>query len=178
MGTARFSSIVCRFSSSSFSNNTNNATAATTITNNNNNNRSNNYREQRELYEAAKIIQHAYRQYKARISTQRQNEAERNAAILIQSYYRRYKQFCYFKRLHKAAVFIQKHFRMHKAVMRGDSNHCLSVNVDDIKHVQYDDATFNTPTQLTMKEHQAALTIQHAFRQKGREKGFWTLADI
>lgn len=22
--------------------------------------------------------------------------------------------------------------------MRGDSNHCLSVNVDDIKHVQYD----------------------------------------
>lgn len=49
-------------------------------------------REQRELYEAAKIIQHAYREYKARINSQRQNEAERNAAVVIQSYYRRYKQ--------------------------------------------------------------------------------------
>ncbi|VDK44361.1 unnamed protein product [Gongylonema pulchrum] len=54
-------------------------------------------REQRELYEAAKIIQNAYRQYKARITTQRQNEAEKNAAIVIQSYYRRYKQVIYYR---------------------------------------------------------------------------------
>uniref|UniRef100_A0A915PH67 Uncharacterized protein n=1 Tax=Setaria digitata TaxID=48799 RepID=A0A915PH67_9BILA len=51
------------------------------------------YREQCELYEAAKVIQQAYRQYKARMTTLRQNEAERNAAVVIQSCYRRYKQY-------------------------------------------------------------------------------------
>ncbi len=52
-------------------------------------------REQRELYEAAKIIQTAYRQYKARLSSQKQLDAERTAAVVIQSYYRRYKQVIY-----------------------------------------------------------------------------------
>lgn len=48
-------------------------------------------REQRELYEAAKIIQKAYRWYKGRKKLEEQ-EKERAAAILIQNYYRRYKQ--------------------------------------------------------------------------------------
>lgn len=48
-------------------------------------------REQRELYEAAKIIQKAYRSYKGRKIAEEQ-EKERAAAILIQNYYRRYKQ--------------------------------------------------------------------------------------
>ena len=56
--------------------------------------------EQRELYEAAQIIQKAYRSYKGRKtgisksskqSTQGQ-EKEAKAAIVIQNYYRRYKQ--------------------------------------------------------------------------------------
>ena len=49
-------------------------------------------REQRELYEAAKVIQNAFRQYKQRIISQKQTATEIAAAITIQSYYRRYKQ--------------------------------------------------------------------------------------
>lgn len=48
-------------------------------------------REQRELYEAAKIIQKAYRSYKGRQKLEEQDK-ERAAAICIQNYYRRYKQ--------------------------------------------------------------------------------------
>lgn len=47
--------------------------------------------EQRELYEAAKIIQKAYRSYKGRKKLEEQDK-ERAAAVLIQNYYRRYKQ--------------------------------------------------------------------------------------
>jgi IQ calmodulin-binding motif len=43
------------------------------------------------LYEAAKIIQKAYRSYKGRKKAEEQDK-ERAAAILIQNYYRRYKQ--------------------------------------------------------------------------------------
>ncbi|VDM38059.1 unnamed protein product [Toxocara canis] len=119
-------------------------------------------REQRELYEAAKIIQHAYRQYKARISSQRQNEAEKNAAVVIQSYYRRYKQFCYFKKLHKAAVLIQKHFRMHRALHCAEEHHINEpLSGDCLRLTQTTDGSHVSPL---MKEHQAALTIQHAYR--------------
>uniref|UniRef100_A0A1B0DB45 Calmodulin-binding transcription activator n=1 Tax=Phlebotomus papatasi TaxID=29031 RepID=A0A1B0DB45_PHLPP len=47
--------------------------------------------EQRELYEAAKCIQKAYRSYKGRKKLEEQDK-ERTAAIVIQNYYRRYKQ--------------------------------------------------------------------------------------
>lgn len=43
--------------------------------------------EQRELYEAAKTIQKAYRTYK-----KREEDKEISAASVIQNYYRRYKQ--------------------------------------------------------------------------------------
>lgn len=46
--------------------------------------------EQRELYEAAKCIQKAYRSYKGRKKLE--EDKERTAAIVIQNYYRRYKQ--------------------------------------------------------------------------------------
>ena len=47
--------------------------------------------EQRELYEAAKTIQKAYRSYVGRKRAEEQ-EKERAAAVIIQNYYRRYKQ--------------------------------------------------------------------------------------
>ncbi len=53
--------------------------------------------EQRELYEAAQIIQKAYRSYKGRKKTllnSEHQEKEAKAAIVIQNYYRRYKQVC------------------------------------------------------------------------------------
>jgi hypothetical protein len=54
--------------------------------------------EQRELYEAAQIIQKAYRSYAGRKKASSSGEApyekekEARAAIIIQNYYRRYKQ--------------------------------------------------------------------------------------
>lgn len=48
-------------------------------------------REQRELYEAAKVIQKAYRSYKGRKKLE-EEEKEKAAAVIIQNYYRRYKQ--------------------------------------------------------------------------------------
>lgn len=65
--------------------------------------------EQRELYEAAKTIQKAYRVYKGR--KRQEQEKERSAAILIQSYYRRYKQYMYYKQMTRAAQVIQNQFR-------------------------------------------------------------------
>lgn len=67
-------------------------------------------KEQRELYEAAKIIQKAYRSYKGRQQEQEQDK-ERAAAVLIQNYYRRYKQYAYFKQMTKAAMVIQSGYR-------------------------------------------------------------------
>ncbi|KAL6423632.1 hypothetical protein ACFW04_010272 [Cataglyphis niger] len=64
-------------------------------------------REQRELYHAARMIQKAYRNYKGR---QRQEEAERHAAVLIQQYYRRHKQ-----QATKAALVIQNNYRNYRS---------------------------------------------------------------
>ncbi|KAK9707752.1 IQ calmodulin-binding motif [Popillia japonica] len=66
-------------------------------------------REQRELYEAAKIIQKAYRSYKGRL--QQEQDKERAAAVIIQNYYRRYKQYAYFKQMTHAAMVIQNGYR-------------------------------------------------------------------
>ncbi|KRT86404.1 Ankyrin repeat-containing protein, partial [Oryctes borbonicus] len=66
-------------------------------------------REQRELYEAAKIIQKAYRSYKGRL--QQEQDKERAAAVIIQNYYRRYKQYAYFKQMTHAALVIQNGYR-------------------------------------------------------------------
>lgn len=65
-------------------------------------------REQRELYEAAKIIQKAYRSYKGR---QQEQDKERAAAVVIQNYYRRYKQYAYYKQMTHAAMVIQNGYR-------------------------------------------------------------------
>ncbi|XP_012282752.1 calmodulin-binding transcription activator 2 isoform X2 [Orussus abietinus] len=98
-------------------------------------------REQRELYQAARMIQKAYRNYKGR---QRQEEAERHAAVLIQQYYRRYKQYAYYRQATRAALVIQSNYRSYRA--RPGSN----------------------PRQQTVHQqaaHQAARKIQQFMRQ-------------
>ncbi|KAK6052143.1 hypothetical protein COOONC_10351 [Cooperia oncophora] len=83
------------------------------------------------------VIQRAYREYRARNTSRRQADAERRAAVTIQSCYRRYKQFCYFKKLHNAAIVVQKHFRLKKVPQNSSS---------------------------LLREHRAATTIQLAYR--------------
>ncbi|EDW02382.1 GH19921 [Drosophila grimshawi] len=69
--------------------------------------------EQRELYEAAKCIQKAYRSYKGRQKMEEQNK-ERTAAIVIQNYYRRYKQYAYYRQMTNAALVIQHGYRSYR----------------------------------------------------------------
>ncbi|KAI8795578.1 calmodulin-binding transcription activator 1 [Biomphalaria glabrata] len=82
--------------------------------------------EQRKLYEAAKVIQNAYRHYRDKQQQQQQQlqqQKEIEAAILIQSYYRRYKTYAYYKKMSHAAVLIQNQFRTYyaKRKKRGDT---------------------------------------------------------
>lgn len=68
--------------------------------------------EQRELYQAAKCIQKAYRSYKGRKKTEEKDlhvhgsrkDKEKNAAIIIQNYYRRYKEYAYYREMTHAAL--------------------------------------------------------------------------
>ncbi|XP_059085704.1 calmodulin-binding transcription activator 1-like isoform X2 [Tigriopus californicus] len=69
--------------------------------------------EQRELYEAAQIIQKAYRSYKGRKMESEYQEKEAKAAVVIQNYYRRYKQYLYWKQMAKAATVIQNKYRIY-----------------------------------------------------------------
>ncbi|KAM3590590.1 uncharacterized protein V6R79_012272 [Siganus canaliculatus] len=63
--------------------------------------------EQRELYEAARIIQTAFRRYKGR----RLKEQQDMAAAVIQRCYRKYKQYALYKKMTQAAILIQSKFR-------------------------------------------------------------------
>ncbi|PAV75425.1 hypothetical protein WR25_17817 [Diploscapter pachys] len=125
--------------------------------------------EQREVYEAAMIIQRAYREYRARSSSQRQADVERRAAVTIQSFYRRYKKFCYFKKLHNAAIVVQKHFRMKKnrdEQGQGDTSSVLEVPEHPTLHgesIRIQIPQTNSTLAL-LREHRAATTIQHAYR--------------
>nr|XP_040036440.1 calmodulin-binding transcription activator 2 isoform X2 [Gasterosteus aculeatus aculeatus] len=63
--------------------------------------------EQRELYDAARIIQSAFRRYKGR----RLKEQQDVAAAVIQRCYRKYKQYALYKKMTQAAILIQSKFR-------------------------------------------------------------------
>lgn len=78
-------------------------------------------REQRELYEAAKCIQKAYRSYKGRKKLEEQDK-ERRAAIVIQNYYRRYKQYAYYRQMTNAALIIQNGYRSYCEQKRFKTN--------------------------------------------------------
>ncbi|XP_048883271.1 calmodulin-binding transcription activator 2 isoform X2 [Brienomyrus brachyistius] len=63
--------------------------------------------EQRELYEAARVIQTAFHRYKGR----RLKEQQDRAAAVIQRCYRKYKQYALYKKMTQAAILIQSKFR-------------------------------------------------------------------
>ncbi|XP_044529138.1 calmodulin-binding transcription activator 2 isoform X1 [Gracilinanus agilis] len=63
--------------------------------------------EQRELYEAGRVIQTPFRKYKGR----RLKEQQEMAAAVIQRCYRKYKQFALYKKMTQAAILIQSKFR-------------------------------------------------------------------
>lgn len=119
--------------------------------------------EQRELYEAAMVIQRAYREYRERNSYRRQAEVECRAAVTIQSCYRRYKQYCYIKQLHSAAIVVQKHFRLKK----GNQKEGASINeVQEHPTLEGQILRIQVPqtSSSLAREHRAATTIQTAYR--------------
>ncbi|KAG8505534.1 Calmodulin-binding transcription activator 1 [Galemys pyrenaicus] len=63
--------------------------------------------EQRELYEAARLVQTAFRRYKGRPLREQQEVA----AAVIQRCYRKYKQYALYKKMTQAAILIQSKFR-------------------------------------------------------------------
>nr|CAD7452636.1 unnamed protein product [Timema tahoe] len=135
-------------------------------------------REQRELYEAAKIIQKAYRSYKGRKKLEEQDK-ERAAAILIQNYYRRYKQYAYFKQMTRAAMVIQNGFRSyceHKRFKKSqEAAVCIQNYYRNYREQGGRGSRENTPTTSTSgplkrtysqrRQHQAARKIQQFMRQ-------------
>ncbi|KAK3913293.1 Calmodulin-binding transcription activator 1, partial [Frankliniella fusca] len=139
-------------------------------------------REQRELYEAAKIIQKAYRSYKGRKIAEEQ-EKERAAAILIQNYYRRYKQYAYFKQMTHAATVIQNGFRSYQEHKRFKKSQEAAVCIQNYyRNYREHGARSSSPsnsspsfesapssglkrTYSQRRQHQAARKIQQFMRQ-------------
>lgn len=107
--------------------------------------------EQRELYEAAKTIQKAYRTYK-----KREEDKEISAASIIQNYYRRYKQYAYYKQMTKAAILIQNKYRVYRRHKRfkKEAPHYINNTFTVIKK-----------NQNQKRQNQAARKIQQFMRQ-------------
>ncbi|XP_018574381.1 calmodulin-binding transcription activator 2 isoform X1 [Anoplophora glabripennis] len=130
-------------------------------------------REQRELYEAAKIIQKAYRSYKGR--QQQEQDKERAAAVVIQNYYRRYKQYAYYKQMTHAAMVIQNGFRSyceHKRFKKSqEAAVCIQNYYRNYKEQGGRGSREGTPasglkrTYSQRRQHQAARKIQQFMRQ-------------
>ncbi|CAH1732247.1 unnamed protein product [Aphis gossypii] len=107
--------------------------------------------EQRELYEAAKTIQKAYRTYK-----KKEEDKEISAASIIQNYYRRYKQYAYYKQMTKAAILIQNKYRVYRRHKRfkKEAAHYINNTFTVIKK-----------NQNQKRQNQAARKIQQFMRQ-------------
>ncbi|XP_024914008.1 calmodulin-binding transcription activator 2 isoform X2 [Cynoglossus semilaevis] len=131
--------------------------------------------EQRELYEAARVIQNAFRRYKGRRLKEQQDMAAAviqrcyrkykqltwialkyalykkmtQAAILIQSKFRSYYEQKRFQQSRRAAVLIQQYYRSYKQAPRGGTSHSAKMK-----------GSF-----LTKKQDQAARKIMRFLRR-------------
>ncbi|XP_061768903.1 calmodulin-binding transcription activator 2 isoform X2 [Nerophis ophidion] len=137
--------------------------------------------EQRELYEAARIIQNAFRRYKGR----RLKEQQDMAAAVIQRCYRKYKQltwialkYALYKKMTQAAILIQSKFRSYYEQKRFQQSRRAAVLIQQYyrSYKEYErlkqgssGGAGHTPrmkgTFLTKKQDQAARKIMRFLRR-------------
>ncbi|XP_030580916.1 calmodulin-binding transcription activator 2 isoform X2 [Archocentrus centrarchus] len=130
--------------------------------------------EQRELYEAARIIQNAFRRYKGR----RLKEQQDMAAAVIQRCYRKYKQYALYKKMTQAAILIQSKFRSYYEQKRFQQSRRAAVLIQQyyrsykeyerLKQAPRGSATHNPKIKgsfLTKKQDQAARKIMRFLRR-------------
>ncbi|XP_077749169.1 calmodulin-binding transcription activator 2 isoform X12 [Canis aureus] len=123
--------------------------------------------EQRELYEAARVIQTAFRKYKGR----RLKEQQEVAAAVIQRCYRKYKQFALYKKMTQAAILIQSKFRSYYEQKRFQQSRRAAVLIQQ-HYRSYRrrpagtlPARSNRGSFLTKKQDQAARKIMRFLRR-------------
>ncbi|XP_046724761.1 calmodulin-binding transcription activator 2 [Silurus meridionalis] len=137
--------------------------------------------EQRELYEAARIIQNAFRRYKGR----RLKEQQDMAAAVIQRCYRKYKQltwialkYALYKKMTQAAILIQSKFRSYYEQKKFQQSRRAAVLIQqyyrsykEYERIKQGGRTGTTLSNkikgsfLTKKQDQAARKIMRFFRR-------------
>ncbi|XP_056156049.1 calmodulin-binding transcription activator 2 [Lampris incognitus] len=130
--------------------------------------------EQRELYEAARIIQNAFRRYKGR----RLKEQQDMAAAVIQRCYRKYKQYALYKKMTQAAILIQSKFRSYYEQKRFQQSRRAAVLIQQYyrsykEYERFKQTPLNTVNHnpkikgsfLTKKQDQAARKIMRFLRR-------------
>ncbi|XP_063305822.1 calmodulin-binding transcription activator 2 isoform X2 [Pelobates fuscus] len=131
--------------------------------------------EQRELYEAARVIQTAFRKYKGR----RLKEQQDLAAAVIQRCYRKYKQltwialkYALYKKMTQAAILIQSKFRSYYEQKRFQQSRRAAVLIQQCYRSYREGARESPALQhrikgsfLTKKQDQAARKIMRFLRR-------------
>lgn len=124
--------------------------------------------EQRELYEAARVIQTAFRKYKGR----RLKEQQDLAAAVIQRCYRKYKQYALYKKMTQAAILIQSKFRSYYEQKRFQQSRRAAVLIQQCYRSYREGARGGPALQhrlkgsfLTKKQDQAARKIMRFLRR-------------
>ncbi|XP_072586134.1 calmodulin-binding transcription activator 2 isoform X17 [Vulpes vulpes] len=122
--------------------------------------------EQRELYEAARVIQTAFRKYKGR----RLKEQQEVAAAVIQRCYRKYKQFALYKKMTQAAILIQSKFRSYYEQKRFQQSRRAAVLIQQHYRSYRRRPAGTLPARskgsfLTKKQDQAARKIMRFLRR-------------
>ncbi|KAM8972704.1 calmodulin-binding transcription activator 2 [Pelodytes ibericus] len=131
--------------------------------------------EQRELYEAARVIQTAFRKYKGR----RLKEQQDLAAAVIQRCYRKYKQltwialkYALYKKMTQAAILIQSKFRSYYEQKRFQQSRRAAVLIQQCYRSYREGARGSPALQhrikgsfLTKKQDQAARKIMRFLRR-------------
>uniref|UniRef100_A0A672NKL4 Calmodulin binding transcription activator 2 n=1 Tax=Sinocyclocheilus grahami TaxID=75366 RepID=A0A672NKL4_SINGR len=122
--------------------------------------------EQRELYEAARIIQNAFRRYKGR----RLKEQQDMAAAVIQRCYRKYKQltwialkYALYKKMTQAAILIQSKFRSYYEQKKFQQSRRAAVLIQQY-YRSYKESLYEGSF-LTKKQDQAARKIMRFLRR-------------